>query len=201
MKIRLPWLTLTVAAAAIAVHLLPCTAGWLQYDRAALGRGELWRLLTAHLVHFDGNHLVWDLSVLLAFGGVCERASRRRCAAALGFAAAAITVTLWLWQPQFELYRGLSGLDCALVGLLAGALLRHSHRIAVTSGVIVLCAFAAKCAYELTTAQTVFASGDGYVPVPLAHLIGLATGVVTSLIVSTQTLTAEPATSPRREAC
>ena len=124
MKTRVPWFTVTVAAAAIAVHLLPSTAAWLQYDRAALGRGELWRIFTAHLTHFGANHLLWDLGVLLTFGAVCEGRSRAQCATALGVAAVAISAALWLWQPQFAIYRGLSGLDCALVGLLAGSLLR-----------------------------------------------------------------------------
>lgn len=82
----------------------------------------------------------------------------------------------WL---QFD--RGLSGLDCALVGLLAASLLRHGQPLAAGGGVLVLIGFAAKCVFELVTAQTVFATGDGYAPVPLAHLMGLAAGLVASL--------------------
>ncbi|MCX6953700.1 MAG: rhombosortase [Verrucomicrobia bacterium] len=181
MKTRLPWLTLSVAAAAVAVHLLPAAADWLQFDRAALGRGELWRLVTAHLTHFGANHLRWDLGVLLAFGTACERQSRRRCAAALALAAVAITPALWAGQPQFALYRGLSGLDCALVGLFAASLLRHGRAAATLVGAGTLLVFAVKCILELVTAQTVFAAGTGYAPVPLAHLVGLAACLVAAV--------------------
>jgi rhomboid family GlyGly-CTERM serine protease len=177
MKTRVPWFTVTVAAAAIAVHLLPSTAAWLQYDRAALGRGELWRIFTAHLTHFGANHLLWDLGVLLTFGAVCEGRSRAQCATALGVAAVAISAALWLWQPQFAIYRGLSGLDCALVGMLAGSLLRSGKVVAVGAGALALLGFAAKCGRELATAQTVFAAGAGYEPAPMAHLVGLLAGL------------------------
>lgn len=181
MNSRLPWLTLTVAVAAFAIHLLPGVADWLQYDRAAIGQGELWRLLTAHLAHFGGNHLVWDTAAFLTLGAAAERESRKQCATALGLSAVLIAPVLWLWQPGFQTYRGLSGLDSALFGLLAGSLLARGDRVPVVAGMLALFGFAAKCLFELATAQTVFASGAGYSPVPLAHLVGLAAGVTVAL--------------------
>lgn len=176
MKIRLPWLTVAVACAAVVLHLLPSSAAWLQFDRTALARGALWRLFTGHLVHFGGNHLAWDVAVFVALGFACERQSRTCCALALAFAAATITPAVWLAQPHFALYRGLSGLDCALFGLLSASFLQHRKPLATALGLIALAGFAAKCLFELTTAQTVFAAGTGYAPVPLAHLIGLLAG-------------------------
>lgn len=181
MKLRLPWLTLAVAAAASAVHLLPGAADWLQYDRIAIGRGELWRLFTAHLAHFGGNHLVWDTAVFLALGAAAERESRVQCTTALTLATFMIAPLLWLWQPGFQTYRGLSGLDSALFGLLAGSLLTRGDRVATFAGVLALGGFAAKGLFELSTAQTVFATGAGYAPVPLAHLIGLLAGLTAAL--------------------
>ena len=182
MNPRFPWLTLALAAATMAVPLLPGAADVLQYDRAALGRGELWRLFTAHLTHFGPNHLNWNLAVFLVLGCATERQSRPRFAAALAFATAAITPALWLWQPQFDLYRGLSGLDCALVGLFAASLGRHGPRSATVSGALVLAALAAKCTVELVTARTVFATGDTFAPVPLAHAVGLLAGCTAHLV-------------------
>jgi rhomboid family GlyGly-CTERM serine protease len=182
MKIRLPWLTVAVACAVVVLHLLPSAAAWLQFDRTALAGGELWRLLTGHLVHFGGNHLAWDVAVFVALGFACERQSRTRCVLALAFAAATITPAVWLVQPQFTLYRGLSGLDCALFGLLAASLLRYRRPFATALGLIALAGFAAKCLFELTTAQTVFAAGTGYAPVPLAHLVGLLAGCAIAFI-------------------
>lgn len=102
MNPRFPSLTLALAAATMAVPLLPGAANWLQYDRAALTRGEVWRVFTAHLAHCGPNHLLWDLGVLLVLGCTTERQSRHRFAVALAFAAASITPALRLWQPQFR---------------------------------------------------------------------------------------------------
>ena len=184
MKLRVPVLTLAFAALATAIHLTPGAAALLEFDRVAIARGELWRFVSAHLVHFDANHLAWDVAVFLVLGSVCERASRERTAVALAFASVAITAVLWRFQPQFEIYRGLSGLDCALFGLFAGRLLKHSERPAKLIGVLGLAGAGAKTILELATGSTVFASGVGYAPVPLAHLVGLIAGLVAALAFS-----------------
>ena len=184
MKLRVPILTLAFAALAVAIHLTPGAAALLEFDRAAIARGELWRFVSAHLVHFDANHLAWDVGVFLALGACGERTSRARTVIALAFASVAITAVLWRFQPQFEIYRGLSGLDCALFGLFAGRLLKHSERPAKLIGVLGLAGAGAKTILELATGSTVFASGVGYAPVPLAHLVGLIAGLVAALAFS-----------------
>lgn len=182
MKMRLPFLTLTLAVVAMSIHLIPGATELLQYDRAALASGEVWRWLTGHVAHFGANHLLWDVSVLVALGWTCEREARGRCALALALAAPAISAALWFIQPQFELYRGLSGLDSALFGLLAGLLLRRGQRGATLVGLAALVAIAAKSLFEIATASTLFASGEGYLPVPLAHLVGLGAGLLAAYL-------------------
>jgi rhomboid family GlyGly-CTERM serine protease len=157
-------------------------AATLQFQRAAVSAGEWWRLLAAHLTHFDANHLTWDAGVLLLLGCICERESRAHCAATLAVAAAAITSAVWLCQPQFETYRGLSGLDCALFGLFAGGLLRRRDSLARFTGAVALVGVVVKSALELSTGATLFASGAGYAPVPLAHLSGAAAGFAVSMV-------------------
>ena len=88
---------------------------------------------------------------------------------------------LWCWQPQFAVYRGLSGLDSAFFGLLAASLLTRGQTPATIVGSLALAGFAAKSVFELATSQTVFAAGVGYAPVPLAHLVGLVSGIVVAL--------------------
>jgi rhomboid family GlyGly-CTERM serine protease len=182
MKTRIPFLTLAIAALAVAVHLLPVAASALQFDRAAIVTGEWWRLFTAHVTHFEANHLAWDVAVLLVLGWLCERESRAHVVAALGASAVAITSVVMLAQPQFQTYRGLSGLDCALFGLLAGWLLRNDEKPAQVTGAVALVGVLAKSALELSTGETVFATGHGYAPVPLAHLVGAAVGAITATI-------------------
>ena len=177
MKTRIPILTLAVAAVAVAIQLLPASvATALQFDRAALSLGEWWRIVTGHLTHFSANHLTWDVAVLVALGVACESDSRAHTALTLGVASVAISVAVWFWQPQFEAYRGLSGLDCALFGLFVASLFRQGGQASRIMGSIALLAVGAKCVFEIATGSTAFATGAGYALVPLAHLVGVASG-------------------------
>lgn len=179
MPSRIPLLVPALAAAAVAIHLLPAgVAAALQFDRDALAGGAWWRLATAHLTHFDGNHLAWDVGVFLALGWAGERAAPRTTARALLAAAVAITLAVWAWQPQFAIYRGLSGLDCTLFALVATDLLRQRRAAPRLIGLLALLGLGGKCLLELATGATVFARGTGYDPVPLAHLVGATVGVV-----------------------
>ncbi|MSU51011.1 MAG: rhombosortase [Opitutus sp.] len=180
MKLALPILTLALAAVAVAAQFIPGTSGFIEFDRVAISHGEWWRLLTAHLAHFDPNHLTWDVTVFFALGWACERESRSRCAIALALAGGAITTAVYWLQPRFEIYRGLSGLDCALFGLFAGSLLRRSDALAKLVGGAALLAVVAKTSAEISTGSTVFAAGLGYSPVPLAHLVGVVVGVASA---------------------
>lgn len=181
MSSRIPWLTFALAAAAVAIHGIPGATAALQFERAAVAGGEAWRWFTGHLTHFDANHLAWDVSVLMGLGWTCEREARDRCALALALAAPAISGAVWFFQPQFQVYRGLSGIDSALFGLLAGLLLCRPQRIAKTAAIMALLGIGAKSIFEIATASTLFAEGTGYAPVPLAHLVGLGTGLVAAL--------------------
>lgn len=179
MPSRIPLLVPALAAAAVAIHVLPAgVAAALQFDRGALERDAWWRLVTAHLTHFDGNHLAWDVGVFLALGWTCERAAPRTTARALLAAAVAITLAVWAWQPQFAIYRGLSGLDCTLFALVATGLMRQRGASPRLIGLLALLGLGGKCLLELATGATVFARGTGFDPVPLAHLVGATIGAV-----------------------
>jgi rhomboid family GlyGly-CTERM serine protease len=166
----------------VGVHVLPGATSGLQFDREALAAGQWWRLVTAHLTHFDANHLAWDVGMLVALGAVCEAISRRGVMIALGLASVAITAAVWAWQPHFETYRGLSGLDCALFGLFATWLIRQPSRQSAWLGIIALLGVGAKSAFEINTGTPMFASGSGYSPVPLAHLVGAISGIAAATL-------------------
>lgn len=178
---RLPWFTLAIAAVSVGIHCIPGAPEILQFDRTAVENGDVWRWLTAHVTHFDANHLSWDGAALVLLGWSIERKSPSRFALALGLAALLITPAVWLFQPHFETYRGLSGLDSAAFGVLATSLLLRSEVAARATGAIALAGIFAKFVFELATQHTLFAAGDGYAPVPLAHVVGLLSGVVAAI--------------------
>jgi rhomboid family GlyGly-CTERM serine protease len=182
---RRPFITPLLSVAAVAIHFLPPdAAAALQFDRAALAAGELWRLFTAHVTHFSPSHLAWDVGVLFALGWFCERKSRRQTAVALALSAAAISLAVWFALPTFQIYRGLSGLDCALFGLLATRQIQHRSTAAKLTGLLALVALVLKSGWETLSGATLFVSGREFVPVPLAHLMGAGCGVVAAMLSS-----------------
>ena len=179
--LRLPWFTLLLAGAAVLITLIagPAPAGLL-FDRAALADGEVWRLLTGHLVHSDPVHLAWNLAALVPLGALLElsagcRGWRFLGLLALGFAA----VDAWLWwlEPDLALYCGLSGLLNGLFAALAVTLWRQTRHaaflLALAGGLVKILVEVATGAALLPT--TIWAS------VPGVHLAGLAAGLVFAL--------------------
>ena len=178
---RLPYVTLVIAVLTLVIHTSPSLGDLLQFDHAAVTHGQMWRFFTAHLTHFGDDHLRWDLLAFVVLGGMAERISRRGLSITLGLSATVITAGVWLAQPQFATYRGLSGIDSALFGFVVADLLaagwRERHGFSMVVGLIALAGFASKCAFELITGGAVFVeTGDAFAPVPLAHLLGLAAG-------------------------
>jgi rhomboid family GlyGly-CTERM serine protease len=149
----------------------------LEYDRGAVAGGELWRLVTGHLTHLSGEHLLWDALTFAVLAAACERRGRWRLAATLAVSAMAIPAALFVLEPGLAVYRGLSGLDMALAGLLAATELRRGSRWAMAA----LLALGAKLAYELATGAVLFVALEGAEAVPLAHAVGAGAGVCVGL--------------------
>ncbi|CAM2835413.1 rhombosortase [Rariglobus hedericola] len=178
---RLPWSTLTVSVLAVIIHFVPALGNVLQFDRAAVAHGQVWRFFSAHLTHFGDDHLRWDLLAFVILGAMAERISRRAFLLTLGVSALIISTGVWVAQPQFTTYRGLSGIDSALFSFVIADLLatgwRERHRFSLIVGVAALGGFLAKCVFEVLTGNTVFVeAGEVFAPVPLAHLLGGAVG-------------------------
>lgn len=113
---------LSIALLALAFHALG--DGGLQalrYHRQAIAEGEIWRLVTGHLVHLNTAHLAGNLAGLAIIWLLVAPALSANVALLMLFGAAiACDLGLWIFNPELLWYVGLSG---ALHGLLlAGAL-------------------------------------------------------------------------------
>jgi rhomboid family GlyGly-CTERM serine protease len=186
MKPRVPFLTLAIAALACSLAMLPGAAEALQLDRTADGIASLYRGLTAHLVHFNGNHLAWDVGALLLLGGWAETLARRGMLRTVLLSAVTISISVWFFQPQFASYRGLSGIDSALAGFAIAHLFRSARAqrdgwtAFVASGAALF--FAGKSLFELMTGSTLFTEPSAdFAAVPLAHLVGFVTGAAVAV--------------------
>ena len=163
--------------AACALLLLLAGGGetartWLRYDRAALESGELWRLVTAHLVHLDLRHALLNCLGLLLMWALFARdyTPRQWLLIALG-SIAAIDAGLWLWDSTLGWYVGSSG---ALHGLMAAGTLAHLRR-RERDGWILAVLLAGKLVWEQGVGALPLSGSD---PVVVdAHLFGVAGGL------------------------
>jgi rhomboid family GlyGly-CTERM serine protease len=180
-----PWATTVLTALAVLVYYMPGLGEAWVYERGT-GLGEAWRYLGCHWVHWNGEHLFWSTATFLVLSAVCEDISRWRHGVCVLATALAIPAGLWLWSPELASYGGLSGIDSALFGLVAVSVIRESIATKkwVGAGAIGLLAvgFVIKISYEMLTGGTAFMTPtDAMVPVPLAHVIGVITGVLLGL--------------------
>jgi rhomboid family GlyGly-CTERM serine protease len=200
-------LTFVVASTAIVVACLPQVGEALQFDRTAVAAGELWRLATAHLVHWNVEHLQWDLLMFVVLGAACEIRRRRRMWLCTATSTACVSILVLVFFPEIETYRGLSGVDTALFTLLAidlmrDALKRQQPVMAVTIGAL-LVGFMAKTAYEAVTGHALFVdqTAAGFELLVWDHIVAAVVGAVIALSVGRRHLNVQgsfhrmPATS------
>jgi rhomboid family GlyGly-CTERM serine protease len=119
-------LTPGVAAGLVCLALAyagePVSAG-LAYDRQAILSGELWRLWTAHAVHFSLQHALADTLALAVLATLAERLANARTAwVALVAGPPLISLGLLAVSPGLQEYRGASGLAVMMAVLCAGLL-------------------------------------------------------------------------------
>src|SRR5216684_745710 len=97
---RFPVVTMTLLAVILAVAVFPPLRSILVYDRAAILRGEVLRLITGNLVHLSASHLHYDMLALGMAGCLIEYRGYRHFGWLCGFAAVAIGGALFVFQPD-----------------------------------------------------------------------------------------------------
>lgn len=107
--------TAVFLCAAVIATAWPGAAVWAVGERESLVAGELWRLWSAHAVHFSWSHLGWSGLVWLVAGGLLERETRHGWMWMILLLAPLITVTALVLDPDLARYGGLSGLATAPV--------------------------------------------------------------------------------------
>jgi rhomboid family GlyGly-CTERM serine protease len=144
----------------------------LRYDRAALAGGELWRLVTAHLVHLDLHHALLNCLGLLLMWALFARdyTPRQWLLIVLG-SMAVIDAGLALWDSTLRWYVGSSG---ALHGAMAAGTLAHLRR-GERDGWLLAAFLVGKIAWEQGVGALPLSGSD---PVVVdAHLFGAAGGL------------------------
>lgn len=111
---ELPWLTLVVSLASLLASLLPAQIS-LAFTAEGMRLGQWWRLWTGHFVHYGSAHLWGDWLAFVVWAALVESESRRALLATLLMGAPLLLLALNVAGPALAEYRGLSGIDTALV--------------------------------------------------------------------------------------
>jgi rhomboid family GlyGly-CTERM serine protease len=179
-------LALALASAALFVALVgEPLARHLRYERRAVLSGELWRLLTAHLVHLGWAHLALNAAALFLVATLLGRQFRAGQWAALALASSVgVGLGLLLGSPSVAWYVGLSGMSHGLVA--AGVVgLGRAHRGAALAGLALL---AGKLAWEhVLGAMPGSQAAIGGATVVDAHLYGAISGLLAALLLAAWT--------------
>ncbi|MCP3915512.1 MAG: rhombosortase [bacterium] len=162
------------AALALAAWAAGAHSDVFVLERAALERGELWRLWTGHLVHGNGTHYAYDVGaaalLFCAFGPALR----------LLWMAPVIGVGLLVSQPDVEHYYGLSAwLHAWVVAACADeALASRGHR-RILAAALLLGALA-KATWEARLGASVFTSelDFGGPVLHASHLVGALVGLL-----------------------
>jgi rhomboid family GlyGly-CTERM serine protease len=180
---QIPYVSLLFTAAALVIHLYHPLRLQLLYSRKGLADLEIWRILTCHGVHLNGDHLLWSTLTFCVLGSICEIMDRKKYILSIGIAAVLIPVTLWLGMPDLKIYGGLSGLDCSLYALLIVLFIKREWHLRnwlwIMLYIVLLGLLLGKILYETTTGLTFFVDNTqtDMVPVPLSHLVGGLVGI------------------------
>jgi rhomboid family GlyGly-CTERM serine protease len=152
---------------------------WLRYEREPIAAGELWRLVTGHLVHLGPSHALMNVAALAVLALVLSRYLKSLdWLSVFLFSALAIDGGLFWAAPSVVWYVGLSGV---LHGFWASATVfawRDDQRqAAVLTALIVF-----KLSYESWYGPVPMTGAVAAGPViAVAHAYGAAGGVCWAL--------------------
>ena len=175
------WLVGLLAAVLVLLYFTGDTGRQvLRYERAAVLHGEYWRLLTGHLVHGSGQHLLLNAVGLGLIGALFPREySLRGWLLILASSVVIIDLGFVFLEPQLEWYVGLSGV---LHGVLAAGAIgwwQHESRPLALALTLVLIG---KLAWEQWHGALPL-SGDMPVVVD-AHLYGAIGGALAGALLA-----------------
>jgi rhomboid family GlyGly-CTERM serine protease len=145
----------------------------------AAAHGEVWRLWTGHLVHYDFRHLLTNAIAIAVPVALADRRSRRSILLSMTLLAPVISLVL-LAGAHFDEYRGASAL--ALAVWVASALsltLANTASDRHTGAALIVLAIG-KLVFETAGAGHLWTE---VAPLPLAHVAGAMGGFIAFLAI------------------
>jgi len=170
---RIPILTISLLLLLIGLHWMVEDKTSLYFSATGIQRGEIWRIVSGHLMHADLQHLLWNCLGLLVLGTLLESRSRLVLLAALGAGIVFVSGLLLTPYPQLEYYCGLSGVlnTLLLVALWFEWRLTRSWAI-----VLITCCSIAKVIVEVSQGISIVTQ-ISWPPYAWSHVAGLFGGL------------------------
>jgi rhomboid family GlyGly-CTERM serine protease len=154
----------------------------LQFDGVAIRDGQIWRVVTGNLVHWDRQHLLLDGVAFLVLGLMYEHRFPRSYPLLVLAAALLVGITGLVYWPAQTLCRGLSGITAAqFAGVLGAEVLgtRQNPSRWLWLG-LAIALFLAWLIYGSVTGKSLLSVGlnqsENQQVAVLAHLAGAGTG-------------------------
>jgi rhomboid family GlyGly-CTERM serine protease len=140
----------------------------------AAAHGEIWRLWTGHLVHYDLRHFLTNAIAIAVPIALADHRSRRSILLSMTLLAPLISLAL-LAGADFDEYRGASALALAIWVASALTLLRGQSPSGRHTGAALIALAIGKLAFETAGAGHLWTE---VAPLPLAHVAGAIAGVI-----------------------
>ncbi|MFT5520468.1 MAG: rhomboid family GlyGly-CTERM serine protease [Enterobacterales bacterium] len=155
------------------------TLNVLMYHRSGIASGELWRVLSGHIVHSNGWHLLLNLASLLMIGLLFSQHLTRLFWLLVFTLSGLMISACYFWiAPEYEYYVGLSAVLYAVI--IIGALLDIKEQPLIA--VIVLVVVTARVIWQQYSGSmdSLAELIEDRVAIE-SHLFGICTGYVIGL--------------------
>jgi len=168
-----------VVVGSALVEMVPSLARAAELNRAAVADGQWWRVLTCHWAHWGWAHWAGDISALVGLWWLAEDRTRWVLPMCLA-AAVCVGVTVWLVAPDVASYRGMSGVNHALLVWVLLARAAETRGALRVGCIVTLVGIAAKIAYEFTwqAGDPAYSLPEGIALVPASHAVGALVGAI-----------------------
>lgn len=174
--------TIIILTFSVLLFLLqPDSNQWLSYYHSAIEDGQWWRLLTAHICHTNGYHLLLNTVGLLVVVSLFLESFKNNALLLISlFSSLFISLCLFWLEPSVQKYVGLSGVLHALFAFGVCDELKKQDKW----GIILGLGFIVKIAFEQFNGPS--ASTESLIGATVlinAHLYGAIAGVVYFLFI------------------
>ena len=180
---RIPIYTISFLALCIASSKVNTLASLFVYDREAIFRGELWRLITSHFVHFGDLHLFYNILVFGIIGWIIEYKGFRHFKLLCLLMACSISVVLLVLKPDMIYFGGLSGIACGSILYCSLLCLREPSpwRTISIFSIIFLFVKISLETYNDGSLLPYWGTQD-FIPMPISHIAGCLTAFILFLL-------------------